>query len=97
MILMGVRNLAKICEHLIVSTWMATTPVALIQSGTTRDETLVVTDLRSAPQAAEEMGLQSPAIIVIGDVCSCLPKSTKSTAHAPETTSRVWGAARKPV
>ena len=98
-VLMGVRNLPKICEHLLSRNWSNETPVALIQSGTTVGEALQLTDLTSAPQAAQRMGLKSPAIIVIGDVCTCLPKGESATnqLEAPSDDSEVWGASRKPV
>lgn len=96
-ILMGVRNLEKICSYLLSCEWKSAMPVALIQSGTTNNEKLVICDLTTAPDAAKKMELASPAIIIVGEVARCLPKAEIINRIGNKSKPQVWGVARDPV
>jgi uroporphyrinogen III methyltransferase/synthase len=66
--LMGMGNLAQIADELIKNGRSPSTPVAIIREGTTpRQQTLVGTIADIAAKAAKS-GIESPALIVIGDV-----------------------------
>jgi uroporphyrin-III C-methyltransferase len=65
-ILMGLSRLATIAERLIAHGRAPDTPVAVIQWGTTTDQTVVAGPLATIAEKARE--LQSPATIVVGEV-----------------------------
>jgi len=64
-ILMGVATLPRIAARLLAAGRPADTPAAVIQRGTTENETTVVGTL--ADIAERSAGLSSPAVIVIGE------------------------------
>jgi uroporphyrinogen III methyltransferase/synthase len=66
--LMGMGNLAQIADELIKNGRSPSTPVAVIREGTTpRQQTIVGTIADIATKAAKS-GIESPALIVVGDV-----------------------------
>jgi len=97
-ILMGVKSLRAICTHLVENCdWDGTTPAAVIESGTTRKESILVSNLAQLPEASEKAGCMSPAIIVIGNVCTILPENKVSDRKYSDNSSEVWGKAREVV
>ncbi len=66
--LMGLANLPIIAARLMEFGRAADTPVAVIQAGTTPDQRVVVGTLRDIAECAQQAGLRSPAITVVGDV-----------------------------
>ena len=64
--LMGVHNLPRIVEELIVCGKSPDLPVAVVSRGTHRDQTVVVGVLSNIVERAAS--LQPPAIIVVGEV-----------------------------
>jgi uroporphyrin-III C-methyltransferase len=67
-LLMGVAHLAEIAAELIKRGRDAATPVAVIQDGTTPAQQVLTSTLGSVAEEAEEAGVTSPAVIVIGEV-----------------------------
>lgn len=67
-IYMGISNLPYICQELINHGKAATTPVAIIQQGTTVDQRTVTGTLSSIVATAEREGVKNPAMIVVGEV-----------------------------
>lgn len=67
-ILMGVKNLAKITEELISAGRDPKTPVALVRWGTTPHQTTVVGTLETIVAQAEAAELTPPVAIVVGEV-----------------------------
>lgn len=65
-VLMGVSHRSTIAAGLIAAGRAATEPAAFIQRGTTADEETLVTSLEEI--ARGETRVQSPAVLVIGDV-----------------------------
>lgn len=65
-IMMGVRNLAKICSKLIANGRSSTTPVAIIERATSHDQKQIVGTLDTIAEKAD--GLNPPATIIIGEV-----------------------------
>lgn len=66
--LMGVGRLARLAEELVARGRPASTPVAVIESGTTPAERVTVGTLADISELAA--GAKPPAVIVVGDVVS---------------------------
>lgn len=69
-ILMGLSRLPAVCRRLIAAGRAASTPAAVIASGTLPEQQVVVAELATLGAASAEANLQSPALIVVGDVVS---------------------------
>lgn len=66
-VLMGTRKLAEIAQ--VYSRFgKADLPIAIIQSGTTREEKIVAGFITDILQKAEDAKVEAPAIIIIGEV-----------------------------
>ena len=65
---MGVKNLAAISANLIAHGRSAETPAAAVRRGTTPRQQTITGTLATLPQAAEQAGLEPPAVILVGDV-----------------------------
>jgi len=76
-VLMGVKNLEKICRRLIENGKNPNTPVAIIQEGTTANQRVVVGNLSNIAEIAKKERIEPPAIIVIGDVVKLREKTGK--------------------
>ncbi|WP_245157191.1 uroporphyrinogen-III C-methyltransferase [Anaerovorax sp. IOR16] len=68
--LMGVSAMPKICKGLLDAGMRKNMPAAILERGTTAHQRRVVSDLTNLPKDAEKAGIQTPAIIVVGEVCS---------------------------
>ena len=68
--LMGVTALPLICKGLLDAGMEGDMPAAVIERGTLPRQRKVVSTLVNLPQMAEEANIVSPAIIVVGGVCS---------------------------
>ena len=68
--LMGVTALPNICAGLLRAGMPADMPGAVIERGTTSAQRRVSAPLSALSTAAEKAGVTSPAIIVVGKVCS---------------------------
>ncbi len=66
-VLMGTRKLAEIAE-VYTKFGKVDLPIAIIQSGTTRDEKIVAGYISDIERKAVESKVQAPAIIIIGEV-----------------------------
>lgn len=67
-ILMGVSRLASIAARLIAHGRPADTPAAIVEQGTTCRQRVVTGALGTLPHLAVGAGIQSPAVIVVGEV-----------------------------
>lgn len=67
-ILMGMRNLAKIVDQLIKYGRSPSTPVAVITQGTTSRQRCLVGTLQDIVDKVGKENLQPPSVIVVGDV-----------------------------
>jgi uroporphyrin-III C-methyltransferase / precorrin-2 dehydrogenase / sirohydrochlorin ferrochelatase len=65
---MGLLALPTLCRELVRHGMPAATPAAVVQQGTTADQRVVTGTLATLPDAAAQAALQSPTLIVIGDV-----------------------------
>ncbi len=67
-IYMGVTRLERLCRNLIRLGKPATTPAALVQSGTLATQRTVVATLADLASRASERGFGPPALVIIGEV-----------------------------
>ncbi|MCW4009209.1 MAG: uroporphyrinogen-III C-methyltransferase [Candidatus Bathyarchaeota archaeon] len=67
-ILMGVESLKSITEKLLESGVNPSTPVAIIERGTSKHQKTLTGKLGSIAKESEEKNVQPPAVIVIGGV-----------------------------
>ncbi|KXA99456.1 hypothetical protein AKJ42_03160 [candidate division MSBL1 archaeon SCGC-AAA261C02] len=67
-VLMPVGNLSLVVEKLITSGKSANTLSALISSGSTEEEQLLISPLSSIVELAKVTGIESPSILVAGNV-----------------------------
>lgn len=72
-VLMGIHKLAQIAQ-IFKNEGKGKLPVAIIQSGTTVNEKVVIGIADNIAEVAEENGITSPALIVFGEVVSLHPK-----------------------
>ena len=68
--LMGVSALPQICRGLLDAGMEPATPAAVVEKGTTPAQRRINATLEGLPQAAEQAGVVSPAVIVVGKVCA---------------------------
>lgn len=68
--LMGVTSLPKICKGLLDAGMAPDMPAAVIEKGTCPGQRKLISTLEKLSSEAEKAGVKSPAIIVVGKVCS---------------------------
>lgn len=88
-ILMGMANLARIVHDLRQAGVSAETPTAVIASGSTKHESIVVATLRDIEEAAQT--LSAPAVIVVGEVVNVyhtLHRQQPLSCSTPRRTSQ---------
>ena len=67
--LMGVSALTDICQGLCAGGKAKETPAALLSRGTTAKQRRIVSTLEKLPEEVKKNPLETPAIIVVGEVC----------------------------
>jgi uroporphyrin-III C-methyltransferase/precorrin-2 dehydrogenase/sirohydrochlorin ferrochelatase len=72
-VLMGLSRLADLADGLIDNGRDAHTPVAVIAEGTTTQQRTIVADLQTIATKVADSGIESPAVIVVGDVVALSP------------------------
>jgi uroporphyrinogen III methyltransferase/synthase len=72
--LMGVSALSDICRGLLAAGMRSDTPAALLSQGTTAAQKRLVATLGTLSEEVERHPLMTPAIIVVGEVCSLAEK-----------------------
>ncbi len=73
-IYMGLTNSPLIARRLIEGGRPDTTPVAVIQDGTTNKQRLVLTTLAQLPEDVSKAKIRSPALFIIGEVAALSQK-----------------------
>ena len=68
--LMGVSALPALCRGLLDAGMAPDTPAATVESGTTPAQRRTSATLADLPRRAAEVGVESPAVIVVGQVCA---------------------------
>ncbi len=64
---MGLTKLSDIVEALLLKGWKPSTPVIVIESGTTAQEKIVDGTLQDIQKRVGEQGLKPPALIMVGE------------------------------
>jgi uroporphyrin-III C-methyltransferase/precorrin-2 dehydrogenase/sirohydrochlorin ferrochelatase len=67
---MGVAALPQIRSHLLDAGLHLATPFALVENGSRANQRVVSGQLRSLPDAARQHQVQSPALLIVGDVAA---------------------------
>lgn len=65
---MGVGNLSYICKQLIAHGRKATTPVAIIERGTTEKQRTIIGNLETIMDLSAQERIENPAMILVGEV-----------------------------
>ena len=81
---MAVRHVEKIAARLVDAGRVGSTPVAVVTEATTPRERVLVATLDDVAARMTEAGLQSPALVVVGEVVRY--RELFSHAHAAEVT-----------
>lgn len=67
---MGVAALEQIRERLLGAGLSASTPFALVENGSRANQRVITGQLRALPDTAREHRVQSPALLILGDVAA---------------------------
>ncbi len=73
MVLMGINKLAEIAE-IFKQQGKGRLPVAVIQSGSTKEEKVAVGVVNTIAEVAQDHKIKAPALMVFGEVVSLHPK-----------------------
>ena len=65
---MGLVGLKEICESLISHGRAPSTPVALIEKGTTQEQRVIIADLTSIADLVAAQDVHAPTLIIVGEV-----------------------------
>ena len=68
--LMGVSALPQICQGLLTAGMGPNMPAAVVERGTTPAQRRISATLETLAERAEQAGVESPAVIVVGKVCA---------------------------
>lgn len=89
---MGLLGLPVLCRELVAHGLPESTPAAIVQHGTTREQRVVVGTLATLPALAVEHGLRPPTLIIVGEVVQLHerlawfdPATARSTRETPDT------------
>ena len=72
--LMGIAALEDICKGLLAGGMNSDMPAAVLQKGTTAGQKRVVATVGTLKEEVDRQGIETPAIIVVGKVCSLADK-----------------------
>lgn len=67
--LMGVSTVEEICYGLLQAGMDKHMPAAMLEQGTTSNQKRVVATVSTLTEQVKEMGLKSPAVLIVGRVC----------------------------
>lgn len=68
--LMGISSMPDICKGLLDAGMRPSMPAAVLERGTTSRQRNIVSDIEHLVETAEKEKVQTPAIILVGEVCS---------------------------
>jgi uroporphyrin-III C-methyltransferase len=80
-VLMGVSNLPHLAAGLARHGMAADMPIAVIERGFSTDQRTTIADIGTIVPVASAVGVQSPAILVIGEVVAISPVATIEAAE----------------
>jgi len=87
-LLMGVRLLRDSAAALVASGRASTTPVAIVERGWTEQQRTTVGTLADIADLAEAGGVESPAVVVVGDVVSLRADLGPFSPESPQVHAR---------
>ncbi|MEA2080554.1 MAG: siroheme synthase CysG [Pseudomonadota bacterium] len=87
---MGLHGVGIVSEELVKHGLPETTPVALVQQGTTQNQRVVITDLRNVEETVKTEHIKPPTIIIVGDVVE-LHKTLQWFKPLPGANPRPFG------
>ncbi len=67
--LMGIASLGDVMKGLLQAGLDPSTPAAVLEKGTTASQRRIVSDAASLEEEVKKAGVETPAIIIVGDVC----------------------------
>ncbi len=84
---MGLKGAPVICQELMNHGLPATTPIALVQQGTTHNQKVYTGSLATLPEILAENEIQAPTLIIVGEVVSLQDKLAwfKPTSQLTDT------------
>ena len=82
---MGLHGVPSICAGLTSHGMPASTPVALIQQGTTPNQRVYISTLEKLPEFVKQQDIRPPTLIIVGDVVNL---HEKLRWFLPETSGR---------
>jgi len=68
--MMGVAALSDICDGFLKAGMREDMPAAILSRGTTAKQDKIIATIATLPKEVEQRGIATPAIIVVGEVCS---------------------------
>jgi uroporphyrin-III C-methyltransferase len=77
-IFMGISNIKEIVNQLIQSNYKSSTPIAVIESGTTKNQKVRTSTLNNIIEKVNNDPIETPALIVIGEAVKYREKLNKS-------------------
>ncbi len=90
-ILMGATRVDRIAKELLVGGLVPSVPVAVVENGTLPDQRTTVGTLETIGDLAASVGVQAPAVLVVGEVAALaktLPTKSGPAKAAPAKKSR---------
>ena len=86
---MGLLGVAELCRQLIAHGLPATTPVAIVQQGTTPSQRVLTGTLETLPAIIQKSSLKPPTLIIVGEVVKLHQKLAwfNSVPESPDTSS----------
>jgi len=87
---MGLHGVGIVSQQLIKHGLTETTPVALIQQGTTQNQRVIITDLRNLEETVKAEQVKPPTIIIVGEVVK-LHKTLQWFKPLPGANPRPFG------
>lgn len=92
-VLMGVKRMGQIVDHLIRIGKSIEMPVAVVESGATGRQRVTVGTLGTIVEKTGEVGVKSPALIVVGDVVGLRNQFDWFDVERFRDVEKVWGEA----
>ncbi len=87
---MGLGRAARIQARLLQHGRSGSTPVAIIQDGTTPDQKAIGGELRELSSLADHHGISTPALIVVGETAALASLKQSAGSEETETRAGIW-------
>lgn len=83
-IYMGLANISEITRSLLQAGMPKEMPAMIIENGSLKNERSLVTALENLPMEAHQQRMQSPSIIIVGDVVTLAKREKLISEKAPQ-------------